>query len=67
MNERDYKEETPVVLTVRHCSYWSASTQSYCGTTHKVRLHQGIGPRCPSHDPALTTAIYRAVTEQATK
>ncbi|MFI9552631.1 hypothetical protein [Nonomuraea endophytica] len=64
VNERDYREETPVVLTVRLCNYWSAAAQKHCGSNRKVRLFEGLGPRCPTHDPALTLAIYRAVTEE---
>lgn len=48
----------------RTCNYWSAREREYCGTTDKVRVFPGgIGPRCPVHDPAVTTAAYKAAAE----
>jgi hypothetical protein len=49
----------PDVPARRLCSYWSARNHEHCGDTDKVRLHPGIGLRCPTHDPDLLNATYR--------
>ncbi len=48
----------------RRCSYWSARAQEHCGTTEKVRLHPGVGHRCPTHDPDLLNAQYKALIKE---